>query len=75
MCHLRCRRGISAAVHGRPASVLVTDLNVETMANLAHNVEINRHRYSKESQVRVAAIDLFFEFIVLKLALMHRKDF
>lgn len=39
-------------MHGRPASVLVTDLNVETMGNLAHNVELNRHHYSSESEVR-----------------------
>lgn len=44
MCALH-GRGISAAVHGRPASVLVTDLNVETMANMAYNIELNRHRY------------------------------
>ncbi|CAN0483944.1 unnamed protein product, partial [Scytosiphon promiscuus] len=37
--------GISAAVHGKPASVLITDLNAETMANLGHNIELNRERY------------------------------
>lgn len=50
-CYTFNARGISAAVHGRPASVLVTDLNVETMANLAHNVELNRHRYPAASEV------------------------
>lgn len=48
--------GISAAVHGRPASMLITDLNAETMANLAYNIELNRHQYPAGSEVRAAAV-------------------
>lgn len=32
--------------------MLITDLNAETMANLAHNIELNRDRYSAGSEVR-----------------------
>lgn len=32
--------------------MLITDLNVETMANLAHNIELNRHLYPAGSEVR-----------------------
>ncbi|CAM9854943.1 unnamed protein product, partial [Hapterophycus canaliculatus] len=50
--------GISAAVHGKPASMLITDLNAETMANLEHNIELNRHQYPAGSEVRVRAVTL-----------------
>ncbi|CAM9291854.1 unnamed protein product [Scytosiphon promiscuus] len=49
--------GISAAVHGKPASVLITDLNAETMANLGHNIELNRERYPAGSEVRAVTLD------------------
>lgn len=39
-------------MHGRPASMLISDLNAETMANLAHNIELNRHQYPPGSEVR-----------------------
>ncbi|CAM9268504.1 unnamed protein product [Ectocarpus sp. 6 AP-2014] len=49
--------GISAAVHGSPASMLITDLNAETMANLGHNIELNRHRYPAGTEVRAVKLD------------------
>eukprot|EP00752_Nemacystus_decipiens_P014334 g12753.t1 len=49
--------GISAAVHGRPASMLISDLNAETMANLAHNIELNRRQYPVGSEVRAVTLD------------------
>lgn len=44
-------RGISAAVHGRPARVILTDLSKETMANLRHNIDLNRQRYPPDVEV------------------------
>eukprot|EP00903_Cladosiphon_okamuranus_P006422 g6284.t1 len=49
--------GVSAAVHGRPASMLISDLNAETMANLAHNIELNRDQYPTGSEVRAVTLD------------------
>lgn len=32
--------------------MLISDLNAETMANLAHNIELNRDQYPAGSEVR-----------------------
>lgn len=61
----RGSRGISAAAHGRPASVVITDLNAETIANLAHNIELNRDRYPMGSEVGCAAVMGFFVYFIL----------
>ncbi|CAM9133122.1 unnamed protein product, partial [Phaeothamnion confervicola] len=51
--------GLSAAVHARPSRLVLTDLNPETVANLAHNVELNRRRFHAAGgrHVFVATLD------------------
>ena len=34
--------GLTAAVHGSPLSVFITDLNPETIDNIRHNIELNK---------------------------------
>jgi len=34
--------GLTAAVHGSPSSVIITDLNPETIDNIRHNIELNK---------------------------------
>jgi len=53
--------GLTTAVHGSPSSVIITDLNPETIDNIRHNIELNNtssiNDEKKTTTVTAASID------------------